>query len=1060
MASKTRYKKSLEELQDHSLTEKLAQNEFVNELPIDEFLGDETLMESTKTSRRDFLKFLGFSTAAATLAACEAPIIKSVPYVVKPDEVTPGVPTYYASAMYDGYDYANVIIKTREGRPIKIEPNKNAPAFGTTNARVQASVLSLYSDNRLKFPIVGNKRATWNEVDAAVKSGLASAKNSGKRVVLITPSLPSPSTKKIIQNFNASNGAEQVVFDAVDYSPALDAAEEVYGKRVLPHYDLSNSELVVSFNADFLGDFNAGSLEKSYASARKPGKNMLRHVQVESNLSVTGANSDTRYPAKPSKTYKILADVYNGVSGGGASTPEGKAIVTELKNKGSKAVVLADGNKEAYVLSYLINQALGSNALTGKSVLLKESNGKKFDQLLSDMKAGRVGAVILYDVNPVYASAKGKEFEEALEKVPFSVGLVQSENESTSKLKVLAPSTHWLESWNDFTPVSGVYALQQPTIRPIFESKSLQDALMSWTGNVSSAASSAPTENSMVSDSTTIVEEIPVEFNPGQVKNYYEFLKTYWQSNVLPAAGKSFNEALYDGFVQTNGGETLQAVGGNAAQAVSKLSGIKEGPWEIQLYTKMGLGDGTQAHNPWLQELPDPITRTSWDNYLTMNPEDAKELGIKMWNGGNDRTARMSLNGDYYVVTVNGQSLQAPVFVQPGQARGTLGLALGYGTTGKIAQANDLAQIGVNAYPLYKDGNTTYVVDSLEKTTGTHEFANIQMMNTLMGRYEIARDATLEQFLNEDPEHWNEQPTMDTFEGKDTPVNKVDLWRSFDREKGLGPHFKLSIDLNSCTGCGACIVACQAENNVPVVGKEEIRRSRDMYWLRIDRYYADHMSEVQPDRYPYTQKEALEDKEYNEPQQYKVLVQPASENPDVIFQPMMCQHCNHAPCETVCPVAATSHGRQGQNMMAYNRCVGTRYCANNCPYKVRRFNWFNYAENDKFNFNMNNDLGRMVLNPDVVVRQRGVMEKCSMCIQMTQASILKAKMEQRKVKDSEFQTACANACPTDAIVFGDVNDDSSQVSKLEKDIRKYEVLEEVGTKPNVFYHVKIKNKNA
>ena len=312
-------------------------------------------------------------------------------------------------------------------------------------------------------------------------------------------------------------------------------------------------------------------------------------------------------------------------------------------------------------------------------------------------------------------------------------------------------------------------------------------------------------------------------------------------------------------------------------------------------------------------------------------------------------------------------------------------------------------------------------------------------------------------FLTKPVEEWNEPAVMPTWRGT-SPVGEVDIWRSHDRS--FGPHFNLSVDLNACTGCGACIIACQAENNTAVVGKKEMRMSRDMYWLRIDRYYSDVTDNTRTQKVQLEglTEDAKEDK--TEAAMYRKLIKPEAENPDVIFQPMMCQHCNHAPCETVCPVAATSHGRQGQNMMAYNRCVGTRYCANNCPYKVRRFNWFNYALNDKFDFNMNDDLGRMVLNPDVVVRTRGVMEKCSFCIQDTQAAILRAKKEGRRVTDEEFKDACscAAACGTGAMVFGDVNDDASDVKKLSEENRVYRVIEELGTKPNVFYHVKVKNR--
>ncbi|MDO5656441.1 MAG: TAT-variant-translocated molybdopterin oxidoreductase [Flavobacteriaceae bacterium] len=1064
MASNKRYWRSVEELQDSSLTEKLAQNEFAEDLPIGNFLQKADALESSKTTRRDFLKFLGFSTAAATLAACEAPIVKSVPYVVKPADITPGVPTYYATTMYDGHDYASVMVKTREGRPIKIDPNKNEPIFGHANARVQASVLSLYDSNRIKNPKLNGADSTWEAVDQVVMKQLASLGN--KKAVIISPSYPSPSTQQLISNFQAKyNNVEHVIFDAVDFSPALDAVSENAEQRVLHHIDLTNSELVVGFNADFVSEWNGMSLEKGYAAAKKPRANMLRHIQVESNMSLTGANADSRFPLKPSDTYKVLADVYQAVVNGGSATTEiGKVIADELKAKGSKAVVLADGNKEAHAVANAINAALGSSAVTGNAVYLKQSNINRYKQFINDANAGNVSLLLIFDSNPIEHSYYGANFKEILQKVPVSVALTDQNHETAKSVNVVAPTHHWLESWGDFMPMTGVYTLQQPTIQPIFNTRQFQDSLIAWTSadvsslNVAAAitdstAIAAPVA-AAVDSATAAIRAVAASVMVGDKNSYYNFLKKYWESNIL--RGKSFNQALYDGFVNHGTTDNFTPNSANASAAASTLASMQSNEWELQLYTKVGMGDGRQATNPWLQEFPDPITRTSWDNYLTMNPADAEKLNISMWNGGPERNGRMQFNGPYYNITANGQTLKVPVFVQPGQAQGTLGLALGYGVKGRIAEANDLDQIGVNAYPFYKDGAKTLVVEKFESAGGMHKFANVQMMNTLMGRYEIAKEATLEDFINKPASEWNQQPTMDTFMGKGTPVEEITLWRNFDRSDG--PHFKLSIDLNSCTGCGACVIACHTENNVPVVGKEEVRMFRDMHWLRIDRYYSDHMQELQPDKYPYTQKEALADTNYNEPSQYKVLAKPAAANPDVIFQPMLCQHCNHASCETVCPVAATSHGKQGQNQMAYNRCVGTRYCANNCPYKVRRFNWFNYANNDKFDFNMNNDLGRMVLNPDVVVRQRGVMEKCSLCIQMTQSTILEAKKEGRRVADDEFQTACSIACGTGAMVFGDINDATSQVTKLEQDSRKYIALEDIGNRPNVFYHVKVRNR--
>jgi Fe-S-cluster-containing dehydrogenase component len=522
--------------------------------------------------------------------------------------------------------------------------------------------------------------------------------------------------------------------------------------------------------------------------------------------------------------------------------------------------------------------------------------------------------------------------------------------------------------------------------------------------------------------------------------NYYNYLK----ANALTLnEGKSFNKTLYNGFTTGGLSTGLSYAGGNAEQAVAELSAFKPGQLELQLYTKPAIGDGTQSNNPWLMELPDPISRLSWDNYLTISPKDAEALGLE-----NSLNARMQLDGDTVNLTANGVTLKdVPVFIQPGQAEGSLGLALGYGKkdSGKVADT------GINAYPLFDGYNTVLTNVKIEKSGSDYEFAGMQLQNTLMGRYEIAKEVSLEDFINKPTDEWNAPLAMHTI-GGELPIGKVDLWDAYDDEDG--PHFNLSVDLNSCTGCGACVVACQAENNVAVVGKEEIRMSRDMYWLRIDRYYS-AIEKIET-------KEQI-DRGLNAAQLYGgpftegILNHPA-DNPDVIFQPVMCQHCNHAPCETVCPVAATSHGKQGQNQMAYNRCIGTRYCANNCPYKVRRFNWFNYALNDRFDFNMNNDLGRMVLNPDVVTRTRGVMEKCSLCIQLTQTTILEAKKDGRVVADGEFQTACSKACSTGSLKFGDMNDVASEVRSLFNSNRKYVLLEEIGTKPNVFYHAKIRNR--
>jgi len=545
----------------------------------------------------------------------------------------------------------------------------------------------------------------------------------------------------------------------------------------------------------------------------------------------------------------------------------------------------------------------------------------------------------------------------------------------------------------------------QPTIKPLFDTRQFQDALLTWSG--SSIA-------------------------------YYDFIKEFWTANVLN--GTSWNQALHDGIYTAQSVEELATSEFDFDAAIQGMGKTKSSDLELSLYIKTGMGDGKMASNPWLQEFPDPITRTSWDNYLTMSKADALTVGVM-----NENVANGALNGSLVELTVNGVSEVLPVLIQPGQAIGSLGLAVGYGRSQGLKEE---MQTGKNAFKFYKDFNTTQTDVSVKVVGGVHEFACVQLHNTLMGRGDIIKETTLEEFNTKDSKEWNKVPVV-SMDHKEVEATSVDLWESFDRT--TGHHFNLSIDLNACTGCGACVIACHAENNVPVVGKEEIRKSRDMHWLRIDRYYS-HEEDFAGDNEKKENgtgvvgfKDAMSE------------LEDPSENPSVAFQPVMCQHCNHAPCETVCPVAATSHGRQGQNQMAYNRCVGTRYCANNCPYKVRRFNWFKYPENSEFDYYMNDDLGRMVLNPDVTVRSRGVMEKCSMCIQMTQATILKAKKEGRPVNTNEFETACSNACSTGAMVFGDINHKEDTVAELTKDERAYHLLEHVGTKPNVVYHVKVRN---
>ena len=1017
MASNKKYWKSVEELNENSsIVEALQSNEFVEQIPVDEFLGDKESLSNSSTSRRDFLKYVGFSTAAASLAACEGPVVKSIPYVVQPEEIIPGVADFYATTIADGYDFANILIKTREGRPIKVENNTLEGAVSGANARVHASVLSLYDNLRLKSPKIEKKAASWSQVNARIKASLAEAKAKGGQVVVLTNTMASPSTDKLIADLAAKyTNVKHVIYDAISDSNALDAFQSVYGFRALANYNFSKADTIVSVGADFLGDWQGGGYDAEYAKGRVPknGK-MSKHIQIEANMSLAGANADKRIPLTIADQKKALVKLYNAVTGAGSSVKlskfdaEVEKAAQQLKDSGSKGVVVTGlDDFDAQLLVLGINIAIKSEAFNPSDAkLIRKGDAKTVAQLVADMNAGSVHTLIMSGVNPVYTLANSKDFVSGLGKVKLSVAFTTKEDETAVKCTIAAAASHYLESWNDVAITRSNYSIAQPTIRPLFDTKQFQEALLVWNDNPSS---------------------------------YYDFLKGFAAPNL---AGKTWNQAVHDGFVATPAG-ALAAQGGNFGPSASKLAAATSNGLDLVLYSKVGMGDGQQANNPWLQEFPDPITRVSWDNYVTVSKKDAEKAGLI-----NENVANGGLNGSYATIKVGNASVTAPVIIQPGQAEGTIGLAFGYGR--KEALKEEM-QVGVSAYTLYANATSNQSA-TITLAKGEHEFACVQLQRTLMGRGDIVKDTTLTIFNKANDagnkEAYNPTPVV-SLDHKEVAATSVDLWTSFDRS--TGHHFNLSIDLNACTGCGACVIACHAENNVPVVGKSEVRRSRDMHWLRIDRYYSSEDTFAGD----------IDKKEGASGLMNSIDVLDAMEdpsaNPQVAFQPVMCQHCNHAPCETVCPVAATSHGREGQNHMAYNRCVGTRYCANNCPYKVRRFNWFLYAKNDEFNYHMNDDLGRMVLNPDVNVRSRGVMEKCSMCIQMTQATKLKAKKEGREVGKDEFQTACSAACTSKAMRFGDVNNAESDVAQLLEDDRMYHLLEHIGTKPNVFYHVKVRN---
>ncbi len=1023
--TKKTYWKGLEELNNDPEFVKNADKEFV-ELPS---VGGQD--SEGGSSRRDFLKMMGFSLAAASLAACEAPVRKAIPYVNKPVDINPSIPNYYASTFSSGGDYASVVVKTREGRPIKIDGNTLSPINkGKVNAIVEGSVLSLYDKARLTGPMIDGAKTDWATLDSQGKSALASAGT----VKIVSNTVLSPSTEKAIARLSeALGGAEHIQYDPISNYGISKAAEMTYGQAMIPSYHFDNAKTIVSFGADFLGTWISPiEFAGQYAKTRKITKEkpeMSRHYQFESNLSLTGANADYRTPIKPSQSGLAVLALYNALAKkAGAQTVSVPAVeVAHLEKaandlwaaKGAGLVVSGSNDPNVQVVVNAINELLGSQGTTvdfANPVHFRKGDDEKMNQFITDLNAGRVGGVIFYNCNPVYDHARGEELAAGIAKAKASIATNGVADETASLVKMNAPDHHELEAWNDYQPKTGHYSLAQPTISPLFDTRQAQDSFLVWAG---------------VEDS------------------YYDFMQAAWETEIYPQVETTdtfqefWDRSLYNGVLAIDSGEQPIVAPmvdlPSAAAAIGRSYSADNAGAELALYAKVGIGNGAFANNPWLQEMPDPITKATWDNYLTVSQKWATENGVKMVEGGTVKAT----------ITANGKTLTVPVMVQPGQADGTFGLAVGYGRTkaGRVANG-----VGVNAYTFAdaSQGFTNFDITGdvqVAVTADPYRIARTQTHHTFMGRENVIQEATLAEY-KQDASAGRYHPEIYK-EGEFLKPSKISLWKGHQYSQH---HWGLAIDMNSCIGCGACTVACQVENNVAVVGKEEVLNRREMAWIRIDRYYSSDA--------PAEDLEGMEK---------------ASENPEVTFQPMMCQQCNNAPCETVCPVAATTHSTEGLNQMTYNRCIGTRYCANNCPYKVRRFNWFKYHDNKDFagvNVAQNDDLGKMVLNPDVTVRVRGVMEKCSMCVQRIQEGKLTAKREKRKVKDGEINVACATACPTDALVFGDMNDPNSRVSKTLKiqenttsavkevnEERAYHVLEEINVSPNVWYFTKIRNKD-
>lgn len=978
-----------------------------------EFMSSPLKSEDGKNgvARREFLKLMGASIAMATTACVRRPVQKIIPYAQAPKGYTPGIASYYASTWFDGLEGAGLLVRTVDGRPIKVEGNPLHPMnTGRLPARAHAEVLSLYDPDRLKGPVrnLPNKNRTnhetistkWEEADAAVVEQLAKG-----GVAILSGTLPSPSSQAMIADFQKAYGARWVQYDALPADAVLEGQRRSYGKAIVPRYRFDRAQFVIAIDADFIGTYlSPTEFMREWAAHRKPGAEMNRLVVFESSMTLTGMNSDDRYRIRPSQQLDVVFALLNAVvkaSKGAVNVPGSVSgflkdyddaaerfgmkredlakLGAELWANRGRGLVLGGGLAtadavEVQVAINLLNSVLGNDGHTidhdSAPLLTRQGSSAALAKLIGDLKSGAVKTLIIHNLNPAYVLPADSGFLEAAGKAPFIVYTGNMNDETGAISNYVLPAGTTLESWGDYELQAGVYSIQQPTIQPIFGSRSFEESLLVWTQKAANAPARAK-----------------------GAKDWFEYLRGVWKTEIHPktAGGRSFDEfwtaVLQNGVVEVAGRRERAGASRSFGGSVTRPKTAAPG-FELVLYPTVQLADGHYANVPWLQELPDPVTKIVWDNYVMVSPAMARKENLR--------------EGDLIELTVKSKSVTAPVHIQPGLHDSVLALALGYGHTrgGKVEKG-----IGLNAYQLVDFTGAAPSVFagqsvSFKKTGGHYQLVSTGDHHSMEGRQIVVE--TTNAAYQKNPESGIHRHKV------------FSIWPEHQYNKS---RWAMSIDLNQCTGCSACVIACQAENNVPVVGKTFVSEGREMHWIRIDRYYK------------------------GEP-----------ENPESVFMPLTCQHCETAPCETVCPVLATVHNEEGLNDMVYNRCVGTRYCSNNCPYKVRRFNWFNYDKKRREPLNM-------ALNPDVTVRTRGVMEKCTFCVHRIRAVATGVGHPGKptKVKDGEIMTACQQTCPTDAIVFGDLNDPTSRVAKLFAEKRTYGLLEDLNTVPRVRYMSRVRN---
>ena len=938
-------------------------------------------------SRRGFLQLMGASLAMAGMTGCtKMPVEEIVPYVRQPEQVIPGRPQFYATA-FTLSGYANpLLVESHLGRPTKIEGNPQHPAsLGGTDIFAQASILGMYDPDRAQSVTHLGDVDSWASFSNAIRGPLAIQKSlSGAGIRILTPTVSSPTFKDQMQSFLAMYPqAKWHVYEPINRDNALEGAKLAFGQPVETRYDFSKADVIVSLDADFLYAGFPGNTRyiRDFASRRNPDAEMSRLYVIESTPSSTGVKADHRLPVRATEVFevaKLMGERRQGQHGPvhDASDFAVTTYADLVNHRGAGVVIVGDHQlPEVHALAHAMNAALGN---VGKTVFYTDpvsaSPVNQIDsikELVTDMRAGKVDLLVILGGNPVYDAPADLNFADALKssKVAMRVYLGLYQNETAQLCHWNLNEAHYLESWSDARAYDGTVSIVQPLIAPLYSGRSAHELMSAMLGEPDATG--------------------------------YDIVRGYWQKQHTGADFEAWwRKSLNDGFIEGSAFEP-KSLSARTASAPTSATANNSDPnsLEVNIRRDPSIYDGQFANNGWLQELPKPLSKLTWDNAIQIGPKMAAREGIKSM--------------DVITLELNGTKVTGPVWIQAGHPDHSVTVHLGYG---RRAAGRAGTGAGFDAYPL-RTTNALWIATGakLTKTGDTYQLASTQGYQTMDtddgGHRPAVREATLAEY-RKDPK----------FAKEDEPPAELTLYPPFDYKKSPDA-WGMTIDLNACVGCNNCIIACQSENNIAVVGKEQTTRGRHMHWIRVDAYY-------QGDR----------------------------DDPTAYFQPVPCQQCENAPCELVCPVGATVHSSEGLNDMVYNRCIGTRYCSNNCPYKVRRFNFLLFQDWETPQY-------KIMRNPDVTVRSRGVMEKCSYCIQRISEHRIDAETaavrENRPfhIEDGTLQTACQQSCPANAIVFGNINDSNSRVAKLKALDRNYGLLADLNTRPRTTYLAEIRNPN-